>query len=119
MVVELGPYPLCEACKKVNGGLVSVQHRQVHLRAHGKQACVDRRLARLITRLWAVCDTRSCCEDDDGYAYVVPTMDTRQAAEDLLTALGIRYSLDQGILFFSLAEARRATRRRLWRRNRP
>lgn len=47
MPVILGPYPLCPMCRETNGGLIAVRHRQVHLRAHGQQACVDRGLAGL------------------------------------------------------------------------
>jgi hypothetical protein len=101
MAIVLGPYPLCALCQKTNGGLIAVRHRQVHLVAHGKEACVDRRLADLIVRLWAVCDTRSCCEDENGRAYVVPTVDTREAAEDLLTERGISYVNERGFLYFA------------------
>lgn len=100
MAVVLGPYPLCAACRKVNGGLVAVQHRQVHVRAHGKEACVDQGLAGLMTHLWAVCDTRSCCENDKGRAYVVPTPETREAAEQLLTRVGLRPATEEGIIYF-------------------
>jgi hypothetical protein len=100
MSVVLGPYPLCPRCQQTNGGLIAVRHRQVHLRAHGKEACVDRGLAGLLTNLWAVCDTRSCCENDRGRAYVVPTADTCGAAAQLLTQLGLRPSLVDGIIYF-------------------
>jgi hypothetical protein len=103
MTVVLGPYPLCPACRATNGGLVAVQHRQVHLRAHGKQACVDRGLAGLIANLWAVCDTRSCCEDEDGWAYVVAAVDTRAAAERMLAQLGLNPVLRDGALYFRAA----------------
>ena len=98
--VVLGPYPLCALCREVNGGLVAVRHRQVHLRAHGKQSCVDRGLAGLIANLWAVCDTRSCCEDDNGRAYVVPTTDMHEAAERLLVKLGLRPESEDGTIYF-------------------
>src|SRR5215207_9531587 len=102
MVVVLGPYPLCDKCKRTNGGLVAVSHRQIHLRANGKEACVDQGLAGLMAKLWAVCDTRSCCEDENGRAYVVPTAGTREAAEQFLTSLGIPFDLERGILYFRL-----------------
>jgi hypothetical protein len=102
MVVVLGFYPLCEQCKGTNGGLVAVSHRQVHLRANGKEACVDRGLAGLMAKLWAVCDTRSCCEDENGRAYVVPTVGTREAAEQFLTSLGIPFDVEHGVLYFRL-----------------
>ncbi len=102
MAVVLGPYPLCAVCRNVNGGLVAVRHRQVHLRAHGKEACVDRGLAGLIAALWAVCDTRSCCENDNGRAYVVPTPDTREAAVRLLACVGLRVADDEGVLSFAV-----------------
>jgi tetratricopeptide (TPR) repeat protein len=98
--VVLGPYPLCALCREVNGGLVAAMHRQVHLRAYGKQSCVDRGLAGLIACLWAVCDTRSCCEDDNGRAYVVPTTDTHEAAERLLVKLGLRPESEDGAIYF-------------------
>ncbi|MFI7425456.1 hypothetical protein ACIBPB_00565 [Micromonospora sp. NPDC049836] len=101
-MVVLGPYPLCPACREVNGGLVAARHPQVHVRAHGREACVDRGLAGLIVHLWAVCETRSCCEDDNGAAYVVPTPDTRAAAEELLTRLGLRVTTSAGILHFAV-----------------
>lgn len=100
MAVVLGPYPLCAACRKANGGLVAVQHRQVHLRAHGKEACVYRGLAGLIAHLWAVCDTRSCCENDNGRAYVVPTPDTREELERLLARVGLPAAKKEGLLYF-------------------
>lgn len=102
MAVVLGPYPLCPACREVNGGLGAVRHRQVHVRAHGREACVDCGLAGLIIHLWAVCETRSCCEDDNGRAYVVPTPDTREAAEQLLTRLGLRTSTSEGVIWFPI-----------------
>jgi hypothetical protein len=100
MTVVLGPYPLCPACRETNGGLIAVQHRQVHLRAHGKESCVDRGLAGLIANLWDVCDTRSCCENENGRAYVVPTLDTQAAAERLLASIGLSPELRDGVLYF-------------------
>jgi len=79
-----------------------LSHRQIHLRANGKEACVDQGLAGLMAKLWAVCDTRSCCEDENGRAYVVPTAGTREAAEQFLTSLGIPFDLERGILYFRL-----------------
>jgi hypothetical protein len=49
---------------------------------------------------WAVCDTRSCCEDDNGRAYVVPTTDTHEAAERMLVKLGLRPESEDGIIYF-------------------
>jgi hypothetical protein len=103
MVVVLGPYPLCDQCQETSGGLVAVGHRQIHLRAHGKEACVDEGLVGLIDRLWTVCDTTSCCEDDNGRAYVIPTPETVGAAQEMFTTLGIAYENEDGALFFRLA----------------
>ena len=102
MVVVLGPYPLCDQCQETNGGLVAVAHRQIHLRAHGKEACVDEGLVGLIDRLWTVCDTTSSCEDENGRAFVIPTDETVAAAEEMLTSLGITYENEAGALFFRL-----------------
>jgi hypothetical protein len=88
-----------------NGGLVAVRHRQIHLHAHGKEACIDRGIVGLLASLWAVCDTRSCCEDDGGRAYVIPTSDTRAAAVDMLTRLGLRPRTVGGIVWFDNATA--------------
>ena len=100
MPVVLGPYPLCLTCQKTNGGLIAVRHRQTHLRAHGREACVDRGLAGLLASVWAVCDTRSCCENDGGRAYVVPTADTCDAAAHLLTKLGLHPAILDGTIYF-------------------
>src|ERR1044071_2279102 len=102
MVVVLGPYPLCDQCQETNGGLVAVAHRQIHLRAHGKEACVDEGLVGLVDRLWTVCDTTSSCEDDNGRAFVIPTEETLGAAEEMLTSLNIAYENEAGALFFRL-----------------
>ncbi|WP_179118336.1 tetratricopeptide repeat protein [Saccharothrix sp. ALI-22-I] len=100
--VVLGPYPLCDACKQVNGGLVAVRHRQVHVRAHGKESCVDQGLAGIMAGLWAVCDTTTCCEDEDGRAYVAPVAGQAFAAEEFLAGLGIRVENEGGALYFAL-----------------
>jgi hypothetical protein len=100
--VVLGPYPLCPFCRTRNGGLIAVRHRQIHLRAHGKEACVDQGIAGLLARLWAVCDSRSCCEDEGGRAYVVPTAGTCDAAIHLLTGLGLDPELMNGIVYFQI-----------------
>jgi hypothetical protein len=100
MVVRLGSFPLCPQCQTANGGLVAVQHRQVHLNAYGKEACVDRGLAGLIACLWSVCDTSSCCEDDGGRMYVVPTADTRTSAVDMLSRLGLDLRLQGTRVYF-------------------
>jgi hypothetical protein len=107
MAVVLGPYPLCAACRETNGGLVAVRHRQVHLRAHGKQACVDRGLAGLIASLWAVCDTLSCCEDEGGRAYVAPASDSLEDAELVLTRLGLNPALEGTALCFRVPQPSR------------
>ncbi|MEU4156373.1 hypothetical protein [Actinoplanes sp. NPDC026670] len=105
MAVELGPFPLCPRCQETNGGLVAVRHRQVHVEIAGKQACVDQGLAGVIAALWPVCDTRSCCEDDDGRAYVVPTSETTDAAEAALTGLGLTVErTPEGVLHFTLPD---------------
>src|SRR5262249_9149861 len=77
-------------------------HRQIHLRAHGKEACVDEGLVGLVDRLWTVCDTTSSCEDDNGRAFVIPTEETLGAAEEMLTTLGITYENEAGALSFRL-----------------
>lgn len=100
--VVLGPYPLCAQCEKVNGGLVAVRHRQVHVRANGRESCVDQGLARIIVDLWAVCGTTTCCEDDGGRAYVVPAAGQLAAAEELLTSQGIPVEREHGVLYFRL-----------------
>jgi hypothetical protein len=120
MPVVLGPYPLCPVCRKTNGGLIAVRHRQVHLRAHGKEACVDRGIAGLLANLWAACDTRSCCENEDGRAYVVPTADTCDAAARLLANLGLHPTVEGGVIYFRMSDSFRLddvvqVRRRLQR----
>jgi len=100
--VVLGPYALCPICRATNGGLIAARHRQVHLQAHGKEACVDQGLVGLLANLWAVCDTRSCCQDDSGRAYVVPTAKTCGAAVGMLTRLGLRPSVMDGIVWFEI-----------------
>jgi hypothetical protein len=104
MVNVLGPYPLCAACAKTNGGLVSVRHEQVHVRAYGKESCVDRGLAGLMVHLWRVCDTFSCCEESGGLAYVVASADTAAAAVDLLERLGLEPRVEQGHIRFRVLE---------------
>ena len=105
MPVVLGPYPLCPACRLTNGGLIAVRHRQVHLQAHGKQACVDRGIAGLLANLWTVCDTRSCCENDGGRAYVVPTAESCDAATQLMADLGLRPAVVDGVIYFPMRES--------------
>ncbi len=107
MANYLGPYPLCPPCREINGGLVSVRHRQIHLRAHGKEACIDQGLVGLIASLWAVCDTLSCCEDDGGRAYVIPASDTRAPAVEMLTKLGLRPTTKSGVVWFQNGTALR------------
>jgi hypothetical protein len=100
MVNVLGPYPLCDACVKTNGGLISVKHQQVHVRAHGKESCVDRGIAGLMVHLWKVCDTFSCCERSGGLAYVVASTETIGAAVDLLERLGLKPRIEDGFIRF-------------------
>ncbi|MEV0719338.1 hypothetical protein [Asanoa sp. NPDC050611] len=103
MVVELGPYPLCGRCQETNGGLVATRHRQVHLRVADQEACVDQGLVDVVAAVWTVASTRSCCQDDDGRAYVVPTADTVDAAEAALRGLGLDVErTDGGVLRFAL-----------------
>ena len=94
MTVRLGPYPLCAACQRTNGGLTHAAHPQRHIEAHGQAACVDEELADLIAQLWAVCETKSCCQDEDGRAYMTPTPETRAAAEAWLVERGIPCEVD-------------------------
>jgi hypothetical protein len=96
----LGPYPLCPRCRRTNGGLVAVRHRQIHLRAAGRQACVDRGLAGLIACLWEVCETTSCCEEAGDEAYVVPTEETGEAAVALLAGLRLSPRVEDGTVYF-------------------
>jgi hypothetical protein len=63
---------------------------------------VDQGLVGLLANLWAVCDTRSCCQDDSGRAYVVPTAKTCGAAVGMLTRLGLRPSVMDGIVWFEI-----------------
>jgi hypothetical protein len=105
-------YPLCGACRQVNGGLVSNRHRQVHVRAHGKESCVDEHLTGVIVGLWEVCDTTNSCQDHDGRAYVVPTPDTVADGERFLTGLGLVVDNEDGILLFRLPAAGAAAGRR-------
>jgi hypothetical protein len=103
MVVELGPFPLCDRCRERNGGLVATRHRQVHVSVAGQEACVDQGLAGVVAAVWAAARTRGCCEDDGGRAYVVPTEDTVDAAEAVLRGLGLDVErTDGGVLRFAL-----------------
>jgi hypothetical protein len=98
-------YRLCDSCLRTNGGLIYTRHRQMHVSAHGQQSCVDERLAGIIVSLWEVCETRSCCQDDDGVAYIVPTTATIDAAQDALARLGIVAERVDGALCFPLPAA--------------
>jgi hypothetical protein len=100
MVNVLGPYPLCEACIKTNGGLISVRHEQVHVRAHGKESCVDRGIAGLMVHLWEVCDTFSCCERSRGLGYAVVSTETTGAAVDVLERLGLEPRIEEDLIRF-------------------
>jgi hypothetical protein len=102
----LGPCPLFDQCKQTNGGLVAVRHRQVHVRANGTEACVDQGVADIIVRLWAVCETTSCCEDAEGRAHVVPAAGHVQAAELFLIGLGVEVTNEGGVLYFPLPDCR-------------
>ena len=89
--MRLGPHPLCGECQRTNGGLTHARHPQRHIAAHGQSACVDAELADLLMELWAVCETKSCCQDEGGRAYVTPTSETRAAAESWFTKRGIQH----------------------------
>lgn len=103
-MVVLGPYPLCSVCEQTNGGLVAVRHPQRHIEANGREACVDRPMADIVTTLWkAGCDTRSSCQDDDGEALVIPARGQAAKAVDVLAGIGIHARNDNGELHFPLA----------------
>ncbi|MEV6067680.1 hypothetical protein AB0L82_14095 [Nocardia sp. NPDC052001] len=104
--VVLGPYPLCAMCEQTNGGLIAVEHRQLHVRAAGRESCVDHRLSEIIPALWnRGCDTRSSCQDANGAAMVVPVAGQADLAVHILSDLGIHaYSLD-GEVYFPLPPA--------------
>ncbi|MET8832849.1 hypothetical protein ABZV78_02885 [Micromonospora sp. NPDC004540] len=81
---------------------------------------MDRGVAGLLASLWAVCDTRSCCENEDGRAYVVPTADTCDAATQSLANLGLHPTVVDGIVYFRMPDSFRLddveqVRRRLQR----
>lgn len=97
-----GPYTPCDACQRRDGGPVAVRHRQVHVRVDDRESCVDSRLADVIRRLWTVCDTRGCCEDDGGRAYVVPATGQSALAEQVLLDLGFDVANEDGVLYFRL-----------------
>jgi hypothetical protein len=106
MTIRLGPFALCPACRHTNGGLSHVQHPQRHVAAHGQAACVDAGLAGLMPQLWAVCRTISSCQGNDGWAYVTPTPETREAAAGWFAARGLRHHGDRhGRLYFELRAA--------------
>ncbi|MEU4517362.1 hypothetical protein AB0F52_01435 [Amycolatopsis sp. NPDC024027] len=95
MTVRLGPYPLCETRQSVNGSLTHVRHPQQHIEAHGQAACLDEKLAELLVQLWAARETKSCCQDEDGRAYVTPTRETRAAGEAWFAERGIPCEADE------------------------
>ncbi|GAA4586081.1 hypothetical protein GCM10023194_31080 [Planotetraspora phitsanulokensis] len=81
---------------------------------------MDRGIAGLLASLWAVCDTRSCCENEGGRAYVVPTAVSRDAATQLLSNLGLHPTVVDGIVYFRMSDSFRLddvaqVRRRLQR----
>ncbi|MEV6557427.1 tetratricopeptide repeat protein [Nocardia sp. NPDC051756] len=104
-MVVLGPYPLCAQCEQTNGGLIAVRHRQRHIRANGREACVDLAMVDIITTLWkANCDTRSNCQDTDGHALVVPATGHASEAMAVLAGIGIQARNDNGELHFRLPQ---------------
>lgn len=105
----LGPYPPCDRCRTNTGGPVGTRHRQVHVAANGREACVDEGLAELMPKLWSVCDTVNSCENvadlPDGVvakAYVVPGEGQAAAAERKLVELGFDVENHEGSLLFQL-----------------
>ncbi len=105
-VGEGGRFPPCDACQQANGARVATRHRQVHLRANGRESCVDEHLTGVIVGLWQVCETTGSCQDHDGRAYVVPTPDTLAEGERFLTGLGLVVDNEDGVLFFRLPAPR-------------
>ncbi|MPZ83159.1 MAG: tetratricopeptide repeat protein [Actinophytocola sp.] len=99
--IVLGPYPLCDKCRSANG-VVAMRSRQVHVRAHGHESCVDVRLAGIMRRLWAVCETTGCGEDEDGRSFVIPAFGQSGSARRVLVGLGLEVTAERGVLFFRL-----------------
>ncbi|GAA5172880.1 MULTISPECIES: hypothetical protein [Amycolatopsis] len=109
MTSRLGPFALCPACQKRNSGLLHAQHPQRHITAHGQAACVDAGLAGLLPELWAVCETISSCQGEDGWAYITPTPETRQATAGWFSTRDLRhYWGERGRLYFELRAAQQA-----------
>ena len=104
MEVRLGPFPLCDACRERNGGLVATLHRQVHVKVGERESCVDEDLAGLVARVWTVGDTVSACQDsaEHGRAYIVPEPDSREPVAALLRDLGLDVSDEDGWLYLRL-----------------
>lgn len=101
--VVLGPYPLCAECERTNGGLVAVRHRQIHVRAAGRESCVDHALRTIIARLWENgCDTRNSCQDFDSRAMVVPVAGQTRLAVEALARMGIHAEVVDTAVFFPL-----------------
>lgn len=105
----LGPYPPCDRCRAPSRGPVGTRHRQVHVAANGREACVDEGLADLMPKLWAVCDTVNSCEHAADVipgamakAYVIPAPGHAEAAERVLVELGFDVQHDDHSLMFRL-----------------
>jgi hypothetical protein len=104
MEVRLGRYPLCQRCRERNGGLVATRHRQVHVTVGGRESCVDEGLALVMAGVWTVGDTVTCCEDDDGRAYIVAAPGSRDAVAEYLRSLGFAVGGVDGRLSFPLPQ---------------
>ncbi|WP_280316094.1 hypothetical protein [Nocardia abscessus] len=109
--VVLGPYPLCAECERTNGGLVAVRHRQHHVRAGGRQSCVDHGLAAIIATLWERgCDTRNSCQNVETKAMVVPVAGQARLAVNILAGMGIHADTVDCAVYFSLPADRPSIR---------
>ncbi|MGH3759031.1 hypothetical protein [Actinophytocola sp.] len=105
----LGPYPPCDHCRTNIGLPVGTRHRQVHVAANGREACVDEGLAELMPKLWSVCDTLNSCQNvadlphgAAAKAYVVPGPGQAAAAERKLVESGFDVEHYEGSLMFQL-----------------
>jgi len=63
---------------------------------------VDEGIADILVALWDVCDTVSCCQDDDGRASVTPATGQTATAEAKLLELGHNIVNEGGVLYFRL-----------------